>query len=450
MGSGALQATGSDSANGSPRPRKLPPGPGRSREQVAASQLARIHRATIALTAESGYEALKVRDIVGQAEVSTRAFYRHFDSKDDCFLHTYDRIVRNALRRIAAAQRGEPDWRKRARLMLDQLITEIASDPDAAHLVLVGARMATATAMERARRTERTSAELLRECVVRPPYGEAVPLPIAQGIVAGALTVAKHRLEAGDVDGLRDSLGELASWAASYVDPAAGRLADLGRKSVWRGSTLESTGASRTARDRFPSATGDRARLLSAVAALVATEGYAEATVPRIRASARVSRQAFHAHFDDAEACCIAALEERVEDMISQATRAKVAATSTAGGVYRAISVICHSVSSDPFLTRLCFFGEFPPGANGRRARNRLVSNLIEALRDGAPNNAKHDLAIEASVGAAWSVFRAHAFERASQSEETAATLAYLALAPSLGPSRTVKAIGAEQQVTRY
>jgi|SRR5689334_1716420 len=450
MGSGALQAPDEGLAGVPSKGGKLPPGPGHTQEQVAASQLARIHRAMIALTAERGYEALKIRDIVRRAELSTRSFYGHFDSKDDCFLQTYDRIVRGALSRITVSQLGESNWRQRARRMLNRLTVEIESDPDAAHLILIGARTATPPAMERAQRTERASADLLRECLTRPPYGEAVPPQIAQGMVAGALTVARHRLEAGDVNGLRDSLDDLAAWALSYVDPAAARLADLDRKSVWRNSALQSKSASRTARNRFPSAAGDRARLLSAVADLVAAEGYAKATVARIRTAARVSRQGFHAHFEDVEACCIAAFQERVEEMVAQATRAKVAAASSAGGAYRAISVICENVSSDPFLTRLCLFDEFPHGADGRRARDRLASALIEVLGDGAPSIAKRDVATEASVGAAWSVFRAHAFERRSRSNEIAATLAYLALTPSLGTSRTLTAIGAEQHRSRY
>src|SRR6187399_977339 len=88
--------------------RKLSPGPGLAPQQVARHQLARIHRATIEIAARDGYQALKVRDIVRQAEVSTRAFYEHFGSKEDCFLRTYDLISRRTTRRIIAAQMGRP------------------------------------------------------------------------------------------------------------------------------------------------------------------------------------------------------------------------------------------------------------------------------------------------------------------------------------------------------
>ena len=92
MGPKALEAGGDGDGQVSASPRKLPPGPGRPAKQVAAHQLARILAATTGIVAEQGYGALKVREVVGYAEVSTRAFYEHFSSKEDCFLQTYELI----------------------------------------------------------------------------------------------------------------------------------------------------------------------------------------------------------------------------------------------------------------------------------------------------------------------------------------------------------------------
>jgi AcrR family transcriptional regulator len=62
---------------------------GRSRlpaREVRASQRERLQRAAIAASADSGYSAVTVADIVRRAKVSRVAFYAHYRGKDDCFL----------------------------------------------------------------------------------------------------------------------------------------------------------------------------------------------------------------------------------------------------------------------------------------------------------------------------------------------------------------------------
>lgn len=66
---------------GLPRGRNSLPAP-----DVRASQLERLRRATIAAVAESGYQAVRVADIVRRAKVSRAAFYAHFADKEACFL----------------------------------------------------------------------------------------------------------------------------------------------------------------------------------------------------------------------------------------------------------------------------------------------------------------------------------------------------------------------------
>lgn len=99
-------------------PQKLTPGPGMAAADVAAHQSARIHRAMIEIVAARGYDAVKVRELVHLAGVSSAAFYKHFESKEDCFLRTHDLVVRRATRRIIASQAGEEAWKERPRLIL--------------------------------------------------------------------------------------------------------------------------------------------------------------------------------------------------------------------------------------------------------------------------------------------------------------------------------------------
>ena len=66
--------------------------------------------------AERGYNAVTVAALSSHAGVSTRDFYKHFGSKEECFLATYDSIVSRAVAGILAAVENEEKWCERLRL----------------------------------------------------------------------------------------------------------------------------------------------------------------------------------------------------------------------------------------------------------------------------------------------------------------------------------------------
>jgi TetR/AcrR family transcriptional regulator len=420
-------------------PGKLPPGPGMAARDVAAHQLARIHSATIGIVAERGYESLKVRDVVSYAEVSTRAFYELFGSKEDCFLRTYELISRRATRRILAAQAGERDWRVRSELIFEEFLRGLGQRPEDARLALIEAYRAGEASREAASRAERIFEGMLAEAFARAPGGIAVPPLVIEGMVAGIAAVSRRCLLEDRLAELSDARGELIEWALSYPDRTAGELERLDRESIWRDTTLEPLLV-----DEGESARGDRALILTAVAELASNAGYESLTAPRIRSAAGVSRKKFNAYFDDVEDCWLAALEQRAGQAIAQASRAQAAASSREGGVYRAIAALCEHVASDKFLTRVCLTNDFPPGPDGRRSRRRLIEAVTELL---APPEATRpaSFAADASAGAVWSVFRRHVVENRTTKRRAAGTLSYLALAPVAGAPATVAAIRGEQ-----
>ena len=109
----------------------------------------------VELVAEHGYNAVAVETLSNHARVSKRDFYKHFDSKEECFLATYDIIVSHSVRGILAAAEGEEEWCERLRLGFLAFADQIASSPDAARLALVEVFAAGAVAVERMQRTNR-------------------------------------------------------------------------------------------------------------------------------------------------------------------------------------------------------------------------------------------------------------------------------------------------------
>lgn len=439
------------STNGDGQPalrRKLSPGPGMAAKDVAAHQLARLYRATIDLVAKHGYESLKVREIVRQAEVSTRAFYEHFSSKEDCFLRTYELISSRATRRIIAAQLNEADWRKRPRLIFDAFAGELERDPDGARYTLIEAYAAGDACLEQVWRAERLFEGMLAEAFARAPAGVTVPPLIVEGMVAGIAAISRRRLREGKVENLREVSEDLVSWALSYPHERAVELSSLDRQTVWRDTSLELLAPSSVGGQAESwSSTGDRALILAAVAELAAKDGYASLTSARIRSTAGVSRRKFDAYFDDLEDCYLAALDLHAGEAVAQAARALAAGRSWPGGVYRAISALCDHVAGDGLLARVCLVDDFPPGPNGERARRRLTNAVAELLSDGEQTwKRPSSLLAETTTGAVWSLFHHHVVRDWSMHRQVASTLSYVALAPVVGPSTALRAIRTEQR----
>lgn len=417
--------------------RKLSPGPGRLASDVASHQRARIHSAMIEIVAEQGYDAVKVRELVELAGVSSRTFYESFGSKEDCFLRTYELVTRRASRRIIASQAGERDWRKRPRLIFAAFARELEGNPNAARFALIEAHAAGPAALEQARRAERTFEAMLGESFARAPGGVVVPPLVIEGIVGGVAGVTRARLLSGRESELPVLGDELMEWALSYAGKPAAALAALDGQSVWRNTRFEPL---------VTPGTGDRSALLASVAELAAANGYGKLTVTRIRVHAKVSRKVFDAHFDSVESCFLAALEQKASEALAQAARAQTAARTWPGGIYRGIAALCDQVSEDPFLAAACLAGPLPDNSAGRLTRERLLAATAEQFTAGTPAKLRPSaLAVEAVSGAAGTLFLRHIVRGWTQRRQIAATLAFMVLAPMVGDAPAVAAIRSEQ-----
>jgi AcrR family transcriptional regulator len=399
------------------------------------------------LVAERGYEGLKIRDLVKSAGISSRAFYERFGGKEDCFGSTYELLAGRAVRRIGSAQTGEREWRRRPRLMIEELTREAARDPLAAHLILVTAYEAGPKSLERAWRVERLLSGMVAESLARP-RGVTVPPRVAEGMVAGVVKVMQGRLRDAKTIEPEELDEVLTNWLLSYANEEVRALDELDGGSIWRDTRLGPQAAMPVAmgtRSIWPP-TGDRGLALSAVARLAVADGYDGLTPARIRSAAGIGRQSFEDHFAGVEECYAAAVRERVEEALAQAVRAQTAAATRPGGVYRAIAAICDQVAGDPFLAKICLADDFSPGSPASRTRAPLAAAAVEQFSDAMPRESRPTgLVTEATIAAVWGVFHHHMVRDWVKRRRVAATLAYLALCPVIGPRAAVAAIRVEQ-----
>lgn len=424
---------------------QLKPGPGAPPAEVADQQATRLRRAMVEIVAARGYEAVKVRDVVKVAGVSSKTFYRLFASKEDCFLRTHEAVIRSARGGLLAAQLGEEDWRQRPRLIYAALARAIESDPAIAQVALVDAYAGGTAALAQAHRAEETFEAMMSASLARAPDGVVVPPMVIEGMMAGVARVAGNRLLAGRQGELPGMEATMMEWAMCFPSEVATGLAELDLTAVY-----VNPGVAREAVvDTASSTTGDKATILAAVGKLVAADGYlySDLTVPRIRAGAGVSRKTFDGYFDDVEECFLAALEQRSAEAVAQAARAQIAGASWGGGVYRAINSFAVQIAGDPLLARVCFQNDFAGGSKGSLARLRMIVGVSDQLRDSVPSADRvSQLSAEASAGAIWSIFHHHALRNwVLHHPEISATLGYMALTPAIGADAAVAAISAEQ-----
>ena len=134
----------------------LPPG------FVRRHQRARILDAVLQVSAEHGFEATSVRELITAAGLSTEAFYSHFASKEDAWAAAFDQafVELFAAAWHAALAAARPD-RRRSTAAVDAALTHLAAEPERARLLLVDAPRPAAPASPRSTRRSRPSRRLV-------------------------------------------------------------------------------------------------------------------------------------------------------------------------------------------------------------------------------------------------------------------------------------------------
>jgi AcrR family transcriptional regulator len=383
-----------------------------------------------------GYNTITVGALAERAHVSKRDFYKHFASKEECFLATYDTIVNRSLCGILAAIEGEEEWRERLRLGFLALAGQVAGNPEAARLALVEAFAAGAVAAERMQHAHRLFEALAAKSIGLADGSPRLPRLVVKGIVAGCGRVARARLLSGRPGQLTLDGDELMEWALSFCSEEAVRLHGLG---VTEAPALPKATAQLPLGD-------ERAMILAATAKLASKGGYATLTVPRVRAVAGVSRRSFDAHFEGMADCFLAALEMLSDRILTAAEPSYLTADDWASGVHRMIASLCQHLAGDPAFANLAFLEVFSPGPEAIQWRSGMIARLATMLRQGAPRGQQPTVfAAKASVGAMWGVIHHFvATGRGSQLPAAAPALSYIALAPALGGAAAVEAITAE------
>src|SRR6476469_1009882 len=108
-------------------------------EFVARNQRERLIAGLIQALYEVGYQKTTVSMIGQRAAVSKSDFYKHFESKDECFVAAYDAAIKQVRERVTSAceEAAGEDWPHRVRKAIDALLRQLSEDPALATITLV-------------------------------------------------------------------------------------------------------------------------------------------------------------------------------------------------------------------------------------------------------------------------------------------------------------------------
>jgi AcrR family transcriptional regulator len=179
---------------------------GLSPEFVARNQRERLIAALIFTLADVGYQKTTVSMIGRRAAVSKSDFYKHFDSKDDCFLAAYDFAVERMRVAVtdACAAAGLTEWSRRVQIGVIALLGLLAEEPALAAVVLAEGLRAGRGIYDRYQGAVESFVPLLRDGAPDGPDGGAVPRATDEAAVGGVASLLSRRVIAGETADLTE------------------------------------------------------------------------------------------------------------------------------------------------------------------------------------------------------------------------------------------------------
>jgi AcrR family transcriptional regulator len=108
---------------------------GLPQEFVERNQRERLLLAFTEVVGEDGYGAATIEAITARAGVSSRTFYKYFETVEECYLAAFERGLELAGEPVAAAWAGEEEWPEAVRAALAALLGEFDADRDLGRLL---------------------------------------------------------------------------------------------------------------------------------------------------------------------------------------------------------------------------------------------------------------------------------------------------------------------------
>ncbi len=431
--------------SGSLRERRLPPGPGRPRDEVLANQRERLFGAMVASVSARGYMATTVGDLAEISGVSSRTFYDLFPDKEACFLATLEALIEAAIA-YSARRAGElvedpapggvtlPEedageakgWEDRAGRGLRAFAEMIVAQPAAARLALVEAYCVGPEALKPLEQAMAGFEWLARQVIERSPERAGMPAEMLVALMGSQQEIARNRLREGREGELPGVVEELWGLLLSYRPPP---------------EPLRLVGRPQRARPQLPAAHDHAERALRALAEVVAEEGYARVTVEAVLKRAQMSATTFYANFAGKDDAMLAAIDSACSQILAAVLPAFRRAPDWPHGIRAAFGALFNFLASRPELANLAMVEVYAAGLDAMQRRLealRPLQELIAAGYEPAPETPR--ITAEGIVGGIYTLaYRRMREGGAGALPALAPICAYITLSPFVGPDEACR-----------
>jgi len=192
------------------------------REFVAVHKRRRIMDAIAELTAENGYDATKIGDIVRRAGVARKTLYDNFEGKEEVFLAAFDAAIDEVLRQIEEACAAEEGgWEEQVHAGLASFLRYVAENPALARMCMIEALSATLAATEHYEAAMQRFVDLVKRAV---PQDDQLPETIEETLVGGVAWIVYQQIRRGEAEQIEALLPELSEFMlAPFQDAASPR-----------------------------------------------------------------------------------------------------------------------------------------------------------------------------------------------------------------------------------
>lgn len=192
---------------------------GLSPEFVARNQRERLIAGLTQALYEVGYQRTTVSLIGKRAAVSKSDFYKHFESKDECFIAAYEAAIERIQEQVSAAcEQADDEWVARVGSGIDALLKLFAAEPALASIALVEGLRAGRGVYDRYQVAVESFVGCLRQGAPTPPGGDEVPAATDEAVVGGIASMLGRRVLAGEAEQLTELFPEILEFTlAAYL-----------------------------------------------------------------------------------------------------------------------------------------------------------------------------------------------------------------------------------------
>lgn len=181
-------------------------------EFVARNQRQRLIASLIDTVAEHGYNDTTITRIVEGAGVSSRTFYKYFQTVEECYIAALDQTIDRLTPIVQGAFGSEQTWARQIRASIAAILDFFAADPALARLCTVEPFVAGPEIAARYEQAIHALAPYLRRGRELRDGSDPLPQTTERGLIGSMNSLIARRVYAGQVERLPDLLPDFTQF----------------------------------------------------------------------------------------------------------------------------------------------------------------------------------------------------------------------------------------------